>query len=341
MQKVNWMRMKTRTLTALAITIPVLASEMPPVIPVGPVAYDDVSYQPASATMPGELATTEYIATEGDTPAYDPATAPAAPTSSASPNTIINLNIYSSNYQVRGMGVTNHLSDHGFSSVSASHTFANRNLFNRGIHHRIGGTLGFIYDGASPLGETPIFQVDYAIGKEIFPNLNLDFGYSFKRGGLEGAAARFYNGGAHRVAQDFNLTLDFNDYQKGFFGHATWGLGFQGLTGSYFDIEAGYRFTNIFLLNNFAADLELSAGIAPSLGYWGGGVEGIDAYRIKAALVPYALSGAFGRDSRLYIKPWVQWSFSGTNARKIDRIAGDGPIDHSQFTFGVDMGWKF
>lgn len=334
--------MKTRTLTALAITIPALASELPPVIPVGPVSYDNVSYQAPSATMPGETATTEYTATAGDVPAYN-AEAPLAPApaSSSTPNTIINLNIYSSDYQVRGMGVTNHLSNHGFSSVSGSHTFANRNLFNRGLHHKIGGTFGYIWDGACPLGETPIFQVGYAIGKEIFPNLNLDFGYSFKRGGLEGAAARFYNGGAHRVAQDFNLTLDFNDYQKGFFGHATWGVGFQGLTGSYFDFEAGYRFTNVFLLNNIAADLELSAGVAPSLGYWGAGVEGVDAYRIKAALVPYALNGAFGRDSRLYIKPWVQWSCSGSNDHKIDRISGDGPIDHSQFTIGIDMGWKF
>lgn len=337
--------MKTRTLTALSLAIPALASELPPVIPVGPVSYDNVSYQPANAAMPGEPATTEYIATEGDIPAYDGA-APAAPVTpapatSSTPNTIINLNIYSSNYQVRGMGVTNHLSDNGFTSVSGSHTFANRNLFNRGFHHRIGGTFGLIWDGASPLGETPLFQVDYAIGKEIFPNLKLDLGYSFKRGGLEGAASRFFNGCAHRVAQDFNLTLDFNDYQKGFFGHATWGVGFQGLTGSYFDVEAGYRFTNIFLLNNIAADLELSAGIAPSFGYWGGGVEGVDAYRIKAALVPYALNGSFGRDSRMYIKPWVQWSCAGSNAHKIDRVAGDGPIDHSQFTVGVDMGWKF
>ncbi len=335
--------MKIRTLTALMMVFPAIASELPPTIPVGPVSYDDVSYQPAAAPMPGETATTEYIAGEGDIPAYDggaPAAAPL-PAASSTPSTIINLNLYTSNYQVRGMGVTNHLSDHGFSSVSGTHTFANRNLFNRGIHHRVGGTFGFIWDGASPLGETPLFQVDYAIGKEIFPNLKFDLGYSFKRGGLEGAAARYYNGCAHRVAQDLNLTLDFNDYQKGFFGHATWGLGFQGLTGSYFDIEAGYRFTNIFLLNNFAADLELSAGVASSLGYWGAGVEGIDAYRIKAALVPYALNGAFGRDSKLYFKPWVQWSCSGSNARKIDRISEGGPIDHSQITIGIDMGWKF
>lgn len=340
--------MKIRTLTALFLTFPVFASELPPVIPVGPVTYDNVSYQSATASLPGEPATTAYMATPGDIPAYD-GTAPVTPVapiapipaSSSTPNTVINLNLYTSNYQVRGMGVTNHLSNHGFSSVSGSHTFANRNLFNRGIYHRLGGTFGLIWDGACPLGETPLFQVDYAIGKELFPNLTLDLGYSMKRGGLEGAASRFFNGCAHRIAQDFNLTLQFNDYQKGFFGHAIWGVGFQGLTGSYFDVEAGYRFTNIFLLRNIAADLELSAGVAPSFGYWGAGVEGVDAYRIKAALVPYALNGAFGRDSRMYIKPWVQWSCSGSNARKIDRISGHGPIDHSQFTVGVDMGWKF
>lgn len=341
--------MKTSTLTAIAVTLPVLASELPPAIPVGPISYDDVSYQPATAPMPEAAAPAFDTASPNSIPMYD-SSAPAYNTAlpmapeqapASSPATIVNLNLYTTHYQVRGMGVTDHLSDHGFSSVSASHTFSNRNLFNRGLHHRLGGCFGLIWDGASPLGETPLFQVDYAIGKELFPNLNLDFGYSFKRGGLEGAAARFYNGNAHRVAQDFNLTLDFNDYQKGFFGHATWGVGFQGLTGSYFDVELGYRFTNVFVLNRLAADLEISAGVAPSLGYWGSGVEGIDAYRIKAALLPYALGGAFGRDARMFIKPWVQWSCSGSNARKIDRISEGGPIDHSAFTVGLDMGWKF
>lgn len=333
--------MNKSTLTALALSLPLIGSELPPVIPVGPVTYDSVNYQPAAA--PADNTVAPYSdGTETYVPAATGYTAPIiAPAASSTPNTVIDFNVYTSDYQVRGMGVTDHLSEHGFSSVSASHTFANRNLFNKGIHHRIGGTYGLIWDGSYPLGETPLLHLNYAMGKEIFPNLNLEVGYGLKRGGLEGFAARFYNGKAHRIAQDVNLTLVFNDYQKGFFGHAIWGYGFQGLTGSYFDFELGYRFTDVVRGGNMGADIELSAGIAPSLGYWGAGVEGIDAYRIKAAFAPYSHSGSFGRDARFQVKPWVQCSWSGSNAGKIDRLTAGGPVDHFQVTIGVDLGWRF
>ncbi len=332
-----------QSLLALAATLPLAATELPPMVESGPVHYNDISYQAPAPQTPA------YAASACGTPAYAvPAysgstyysPAPLQPAASHNSRGEIVLNAYSTNYQVRGMGVTNFLSDHGYSSVSGSYTLPNRNLFNCGIHQRVSGTLGAIWGGSEELGDTPLVHLHYAIGREILPNLIVEAGYSLRRGGFEGFMARA-TGCSHRIAQDFNVSISFNDHQRGFFGHVIWGLGFQGLTGSYFDLEAGYRFTDIATRGNLGTDLELSAGIAPSVGYWGGGVEGIDAYRLRAALRPYSHSGQFGRDAHLQLTPWVQCSWTGHNAAKLDRRIRCCPADHFQITFGLDLGWRF
>ncbi len=320
--------MKNHVLCALATALPLVATEVPPMVATGPVYYDDVTYQAAPAAQPAYSAPGTY------------SPAPMQPAAGTSSRGEIVLNAYTSNYQVRGMGVTNSLSDYGYSSIYGSYTLPNRNLFNKGIHQRISGTYGQIWGAADALGDTPLVNFNYALGKELLPNLVLEAGYSIHRGGLEGLMARA-TGCSHRITQDFNVALTFNDHQRGFFGHVLWGIGFQGLTGSFFDIEAGYRMTDVLTRGNIGSDLELSAGISPSFGYWAGGVEGIDAYRLRAALRPYSHSGTFGRDARAQVTPWVQCSWTGHNASKIDRSLHSNPADHFQLTFGLDLGYKF
>ncbi len=322
--------MMKSSLLALATTLPLAATELPPLVESGPVYYEDIVYQD-DAPAPQAPA---YSA-----PSYY-GTAPLHPAASQGNRGEIILNAFSSNYQVRGMGVTNDLSNYGYSSLSGSLTLPNRNLFGRGIHQRVSGTWGAIWGADQELGDTPQINLNYAIGKELLPNLIVEAGYSLRRGGLEGFMARA-TGGSHRIAQDLNVSISFNDRQRGFFGHAIWGVGFQGLTGSYLDFEAGYRLTDLVSRGNFGTDLELSAGIAPSFGYWGGGVEGIDAYRLRAALRPFSHSGSFGRDAHLQLTPWVQCSWTGHNASKISRRVHCGPADHFQFTVGLDLGWRF
>ena len=323
--------MMKRAFLAFAIAAPVVATELPPAIPDGPIEYTDYSYDP------GYTGYAEYSA-----PAYTPAAPAPMPAASTDRNGYVNLNVYSSNYQVRGMGVCNQLSDYGFSSISGAFTLPNRNLFGRGIYHSISGEYGIIWDAGCPLGDTPVARLGYSLGKEIFPNLRAEIGYTFRRGGLEGFMARAFDGASHRATQEITGRLTYNDGQKGFFGKAEAGAGFYGLTGVYFDIEAGYRFTDIISRGNLGADLELSVGVAPSIGYWGSGVEGVDAYRLKAALQPYTHTGNLGRDGRFYVTPWVQCAWTGSNAAKIDRVThGAGPADHFQITLGVDCGLKF
>jgi len=321
--------MSKHILLFLGLSIPLLATEMPPVIPAGPVTYDDITYAgtptPAPAATPTQPTYAEpYTPPAGDAKAFE-----------------MGINLYTSNYQVRGMGVTDNLSRYGWSSVSGAYTLPNKNLFNRGIYTRFGGDFGIIWGAADALGDTPKFDANAALGKEIFPNLMLEGGYALHRGGLEGFMAKYDGGAPHRVAQDVNVRLVFDDQQRGFFGHALWGYGFQGLTGHFFDIEAGYRFAGLLHTSRADADLEISAGIAPSLGYWGAGVEGIDAYRLRAALVPNTHNGKLGRDAAWQLKPWIQLSWSGSNAKKIDRATGCGPIDHFQITVGVEGGFRF
>jgi hypothetical protein len=199
-----------------------------------------------------------------------------------------------------------------------------------------------VWDASCPLGDTPVARLSYGVGKEIFPNLIVEAGYTYRHGGLEGCMARTFDGASQRVTQELYASATFNDYQKGFFGKLEAGFGFYGLTGAYFDIEAGYRFTDVILRGNTGLDLEFSFGVAPSVGYWGDDVEGTDAYRIRLALLPYSQTGSYGRDARAYVKHWMQCSWSGSNAAKIDRIThGHGPIDHFQITLGIDCGLNF
>lgn len=324
--------MRYCTLLPFVAALPCLATELPPVIPAGPVQYGDVSYENAL--------TPAYEGGLNEAPAANTAYAPVS-TPSSDRKGYINLNAYSTNYQVRGMGMTNEFTHYGYSSLSGSYTLPNRNLFGKGIEQRLGGELGQVWGADDILGDTPVIRFDYAVGKEIFPNLMAEAGYSLHHGGLEGVFAHAKGACPHRLAQDANLALRFDDRQHGLFGHAVWGIGFQGLTGSYFDAEAGYRFANALSLGNLGADVEISAGIAPSLGYWGGGVEGVDAYRIKLALPLFTHSGTLGHDAHLYLRPWCSAAWSGSNAAKIERAYGCGIVDHFQFTMGVDFGWNF
>lgn len=311
---------------------PLLAIDAPPAIPSGPIQYTEYTYDD------------EYTEDSYQEPAYVPAPPAPAPLPAADSDRrgYVNLNAYTSDYQVRGMGVRDALSKYGYSSVSASFDLPNRNLFGRGIYHNISGEYGVIWDAACALGEMPVARVGYSLGKEIFPNLKAELGYTYRHGGLEGFMARHYDGASHHATQEIVASLTYNDYQKGFFGGLEMGWGFYGLTGLYFDVEVGYRFTDVISRGNYGADLELSVGVAPSYKYWGKGVEGVDAYRVKAALQPFSHSGTFGRDSRFYVTPWLQCSWSGSNAAKIDRVTfGAGPVDHFQITVGVDCGFKF
>lgn len=326
--------MMKRALFVLAVTLPVLAQELPPPIPDGPIEYSDVSYD-ASATYGGY----DAYAPENYAPA--PAAAPMAASSSARRG-YLNLNAYTSDYQVRGMGVKDDYSKYGYSSLSASCNLPMRAFTAYGLQHRISGEYGIVWDASCPLGDVPVARLSYGLGKEIFPNLIAEVGYTFRHGGLEGFMAKYYDGASHRATQEIYASLAFNDYQKGFFGKAEMGAGFYGLTGLYFDFEAGYRFTDVLVRGNIGADLEISAGIAPSVGYWGSDVEGTDACRIRAALLPYSQTGTFGRDARAYVKPWIQCSWSGCNAAKIDRVThGAGPVDHFLITVGLDCGLNF
>ncbi len=344
--------MMKRTLIALSGTLPVLATELPPAIPDGPVTYEAVSFespdpsfdpysQESAGTFMPDISGDPMSAPSGSDYSFSP-TAPITPSVSSGNNGYIFLNAYTSNYNVRGLGFDNNLSRYGYSSISASGTLPNRNLFGCGIYQRISGSYGFIYGAGDELGDTQMAAAAYCLGKEIFPNLTLEVGYALHYGGFEGYMAKRYDGAAHRLSQDFNLTLAFNDHQKGIFGSMTWAWAFRGLNGIYGDIEIGYRFTNVLNGARLGADLELSCGIAPSFSYWSNSADGIDAYRLRAALPLFTHSGSLGRDARMQLIPWAQASWSGSNAAKIDRDThGAGPIDHFIFTIGLDLGWNF
>ncbi|MBQ9096672.1 MAG: hypothetical protein IJY53_10085 [Akkermansia sp.] len=323
--------MKKSLFLLSSLVLPAMGTEMPPMIPDGPVTYEDVTYEDPMAGFTDPYAFAE--------PA--PAAAPITPSVSSGEKAFIKLNLYQTNYQVRGMGVTDPMASNGYSSISGHYVLPNRNLFNAGLYQKVSGNVGVVWGATAELADTPVLTAGYAIGKELFPNLTLELGYNLRHGGLEGYMARFANSSPHRLAQDLTVTLAFNDHQKGFFGSMQWGIGFQGLTGHYLDAELGYRFTNVVNTNSWGLDLEVSAGWAGSFSYWANGVKGTDAGRLRIAAPVFTHGGGIGRDGRTQITPWAQLSASGNNAGRIDRAVGGGPVDHFQVTFGVEFGWKF
>lgn len=323
--------MMKKSMLALSACLPVVGNDMPPAIPDTPVEYTEISYEEGYAQENAHSA---------------PVAMPAAPApvavSSSERCGFVNLNVFSSDYTVRGMGVRDSLSKMGYSSLSASCTLPNRNLLGRGLQQRISGEYGIIWDSSSELANPHTTRLSYCIGKEIFPNLLAEAGYTLRHGGLEGYVARHSDGAGHHATQELTASLTYNDFQEGFFGKAEMGFAFYGLTGTYFDFEAGYRFTDVMTRGNLGADLELSAGVAPSVGYWGSGVNGVDAWRIKAALLPYSYTGSVGRDSRFFIKPWVQVSWAGDNSTRMEHDFGGADIvDDFLITVGIDCGFNF
>ena len=323
-------------LLSVAVVSGALAVEAPPSVPSGQITYDEVSYQNNGSELPSE-----FMGPPASPGGQDALSSPAVSSPTSSPDTVIDLMLYASNYQVRGMGVTDNLSHHGTSNLYLSHTFADKNMFHKGIQQRVHGLAGVIWDASCPLGDIMQFEAGYSIGKEVLPNLLFEVGYNFKRGGLEGFVAKNYDQCSHRSTQEVAVSAKFNDHQKGLFGQAMFGASFYGLTGYYVDAELGYRFTNILNKSSYGADLEVSGGVAPSFSYWGSGVDGIDAYRIRVALQPFTHGGGLGRDARLSITPWLQCAWTGNNARKIHRDMGMGMADHFQLTVGVNAGYKF
>ncbi len=324
--------------TAVTVT---LAVDGPPAIPSGPVSYESVDYSAPDSDLysyhHNEETPAEWL-TDTSLP-QEPA--PISALSSSDKNFLMKLNLYTSNYNVRGMGVTNRFSNNGYSSVDMGFTFPNRNFLGLGLYQQINGTAGVIWGKHSELGDTPILRAGYAIGKEIFPNAHWTVGYNLYHGGLQGYLARATDNCSQRIAQDFYTTLKFDDHQRGFYGALTFGWGIQGLTGIYADLTAGYRLTDVINSNKVGVDLELEVGLAYSQDYWANRTEGIDAYRIRANILPYDKNGKFGRESGKSIVPWVMLSFAGNNEEKIDRACHANVIDDCQFTVGVDFNISF
>lgn len=307
----------------------VSAVETAPSIPSGPVSYTSVSVG------------TDY-SPEAPAPGYSSPVTQSPDTYRSSSWATLRVNLYSTNYEVRGMGVTNPLSNYGWSSFDLTLRPGGDNLFGMGLGQEVNVGLGVIYGAGDALGDAPVFNLGYGLTKELLPNLKLRAGYELLYGGLEGYLARERDKAPHRITEDINVSLNYNDNQQGFFGGALVGLGFQGLTGLFGDLHVGYRWQDpIPSQGDLGLDVAFSVGQSYSLGYWVGGAEGFDATRLRLEFLPYSLNGSMGRDAKFQIVPWVQTSWSGNNAKKIDRADWGEAVDHFQFSIGVDLIYNF
>ncbi len=274
------------------------------------------------------------------------AVTPAAPAlTEATSNTlgvVINANVYTSSYNVRGMSVNDHMSAYGFSSIGASYALPEFELFGMDIQHEVSADLGVIWGAGDSLSTEPLSTFRYMWTKEVYPNLQMGGGYQLRYGGLEGYMAKHYNNRAHQMTQDVVGFARYDTGKEGVFGEALVGVGFQGLLGVYGDLSGGYRFTGVCSVKNVGFDVELEAGLALSYNYWVGKARGVDAFRLRATLAPYSLNGTFGRDANFTIAPWVQAAWSGDTADDIKTYTyGHDIVDDFKVTVGIECSYKF
>lgn len=316
-----------------ALSAGIAFSEAPPAIPSGSITYTAVN---------GQTDYADDFASHSDYATPTPAAAPRQISAYSNRKwATLDINAYSSNYQVRGMGVTNRYSDAGWSSVNLQLKPGNTNLFGWGIGHQLDLQAGAIY-GSGVLGNEPVLGAGYGLTKEIFPNLLAKAGYGLQYGGLEGFLSEYRGKAPHQLAQNFHINLTYDDRQTGYFGRFDLGAGFYGLTGWYGLIEGGYRWQDVLpTRGNIGWDATVRAGMSYSFGYWAGNADGVDAYYIRCEALPYNIGGTMGRDAQWQLVPWVQTSWAGNNRTKINQAVGTGIIDHFQFTAGVDVRYNF
>ncbi len=324
----------TRLSLILALSYSAAFAQMlPPPIPSGPIEYTN------EASLPSPLAAEDTVIESGMNVAPVIGAPILEAPSSSEKAWDIALNLYTSNYNVRGMGVTNQMSDWGFSSLSGRYIHSNRNMFNVGVYQQFDAQLGTIWGAGDALGGE-FSQFAYTLGKEIFPNAKLSVGYALRHGGLEGFLAEERGKTHHNLTQDLTISLTYNDYQQGFFGAALASYSFYGLTGWYYDVSVGYRFTDVIAKANLGLDIEVIAGLALSDNYWTRGTTGLDAARLRVNFIPYSLRGSFGREEVFHIIPWIEATVTGDSDRSIRRDFG-AVIDQKQINVGIELRWKF
>lgn len=316
-----------------ALSAGIAFSEAPPAIPSGSITYTAVN---------GQTDYADDFASHSDYATPTPAAAPRQISAYSNREWVaFDINAYSSNYQVRGMGVTNRYSDAGWSSVNLQLKPGNTNLFGWGIGHQLDLQAGAIY-GSGVLGNEPVLGAGYGLTKEIFPNLLAKAGYGLQYGGLEGFLSEYRGKAPHQLAQNFHINLTYDDRQTGYFGRFDLGAGFYGLTGWYGLIEGGYRWQDVFALGTCIWDVTVCTGMSYSFGYWTGNADGMDACYIRCEALSNAITDmGMPNDMGFQVVPWVQASWAGNNRSKINHAVGTGIVDSFQLTVGVDVRYNF
>ena len=202
------------------------------------------------------------------------------------------------------------------------------------MRQHIGLTYGAITDGI--LSDREMFEVNWAAGTEIFPNLKAGVGYDLNYGGLPGYMAKMRGKAPHSVAQDVNGFLKYDDPGRGWFGGLEVYGGFYGLTGWRIDLEVGKRWEGFLTPQS---NLEVSLGTGYSSGFWAGSVSGFDQVNVKAAL-PFAL-GSLGEDRGFRLVPFIQAIWAGDNRGEINRACGVRVMDDFQVVGGVKAEFRF
>jgi hypothetical protein len=193
---------------------------------------------------------------------------------------------------------------------------------------------GILSDGElKPHGS---LMFDYKVDWEILPNLRAGLGYEFNWRGMRGYLAQERGKAHHGIYHGFAGYLSYDDPGRGYFGDMCVQGGVYGLTGWLVDAQAGKRFSGIFLHN---IDLEVSAGIAMSCGFWAGGVDGVDQVNVKAAL-PIKFN-ADAQDKGLRLVPFVQTAWAGNTRSRIRTRVHRSVFDTFQFVAGVGVEYKF
>lgn len=227
---------------------------------------------------------------------------------------------YVSNYDYKGMVVSSALCRQGDNTYAAGmdYSLSNGMILDAGLLYTdiFGGRLNA--DN----------QTDFSLGlkDELFPNLNLRYGYNLTHGGFVGEYAK-YMGEAHSVTQSFDFSVDYKFGISGYFAGVDFLYSFQGLTGWWLSGKFGYEYEFTEKLN-----LRLTTGLSASWSYWQ--TEGANQIFIQAQL-------AYKMDDNWTVSPFVSTNWLCQSGLKMNSRAGEHIFRPFTLMAGAQIGYQF
>lgn len=227
---------------------------------------------------------------------------------------------YVSNYDYNGMVASNRLCREGALTLELASKYALSNgMF-------LSGEWDYNEIFCGELRKKDQHHFTLNLEDELFPNLHINYGYSFYHGGIPGVYAK-NKGEAHSLTQQFDVSVRYNFKPEGYFVGLNASYAFQGITGWWLGAFAGYEHE---ITENLHAVLTTS--LSSSWSYWD--ADGMNQVSCELEL-PYQFS------ENWTLSPFTALHWLGRSGLKMNSYAGERIMRPYTLTAGVRVYFSF